>query len=76
MSYSLATPRRRPRRRSSCLRSVWWLIEREAAWQVLCRRQSQIKAPWTRRGFAAAPRYVVRGLAERMIEYRPERRFV
>ncbi len=76
MTYSLSKPWRRPRRHSYCFRSLWWLVEREAAWLVLSKYTGATKPPYTRRGFAVAQRYAVRKLAERMIEYRPERRWV
>jgi hypothetical protein len=51
------------------------LIEREAAWQILCTRQGSTKAPYTRRGFGKARRYYIRKLAELMLAYHPDRRF-
>ena len=76
MSYSLSKPRRRPRRTSYCFRTVWWVVEREACWQILCKREGYTMAPYTRRGFAACRRYYVRKLTELMLQYHPERRFV
>jgi hypothetical protein len=76
MTYRLGRPRGRPRKRSWCFRSVWWLVEREAAWQILCQHQEGRMPFYTRRGFAMARRYMVRRLANSMLSYHPERRYV
>jgi hypothetical protein len=52
------------------------LIEREAAWVILAGGHGYTMAAYTRRGFAMARRYDVRKLAETMLEYHPERRWV
>lgn len=35
MSNTIRRPRKRPRKRSSNFRSLWWLVRQEAAFQIL-----------------------------------------
>ncbi len=57
-------------------RTLWWLVTREACWQVLCRREGYTLRPWTRRAFARADTYTVLLLARRLLTYHPDRRWL
>ena len=76
MSNTIRQPRKRPRRTSVNFRSLWWLLAREAAWQILCKRQGYTLPPYTRQSFATARGCAVSRLAKRMLYYHPGRRWI
>lgn len=51
MSNTIRRPRKRPRRRSSSLRVLFWLIRREAAFTVLAPLMYGADAPHSRARF-------------------------
>ncbi len=73
---SIRRPRSRPRVQSCNFHSLWWLVTREACWQILCRHASYTDTPWTRRAFAQGQTFYVRALAERCLYHHPERRLI
>ncbi len=76
MTWSSARARKRPRRRSVCFRSIWWLVQREAAWNIMGGARWKKRGPWSRREFSRSDTYYVRRLAEELLRYCPSRRII
>ncbi len=76
MSNTIRHPRKRPRVKSVNFRSLWWLITREAAWLVMSGSEGRPGTRYTRRGFAGSETYYAVRLAEALLRYRPERRYI